>query len=169
MGIKRASNDDQEKGAALVEFALLAMLLFMLIFGSISAGFSFSRSNALQTAAREGARFAATLPGADTDVNTWLNSVITATQGAALGELADGVPGRTICAAFVTAGGTGTSRELDADGNTNVSTQCLSDGLTGDADVPRVQVSVERETQIQAVLFATDITVSGKAVARYER
>jgi hypothetical protein len=28
---------------------------------------------------------------------------------------------------------------------------------------------VERETQIQAVLFATDITVSGKAVARYER
>jgi Flp pilus assembly protein TadG len=155
-----------------VEFALLASLLFMLIFGSISAGISFSRSNALQTAAREGARFAATFPDADVDVVAWLDTVIDATQGAALGELDDGVPGRTICAAFVSAGGTGTGRELNAAGTrgpTTPTTECFTDGLTGDADVPRIQVVVERETEIQAVLFAIDITVSGNAVARYER
>jgi Flp pilus assembly protein TadG len=169
MGHLRANTRDPESGAAAVEFALLASLLFMLIFGSISAGISFSRSNALQTAAREGVRFAATLPGADTDVTTWLDTVITTTQAAALGELDNGIPGRTICVAFVTAGGTGTSRELDAAGNTSDSTQCFNDGLAGEADVPRAQVAVERETEIQAVLFAIDITVSGDAVARYER
>jgi Flp pilus assembly pilin Flp len=168
MGIKRASNDDQEKGAALVEFALLATLLFMLIFGTITTGISFSRSNALQTAAREGARFAATLPGADTDVNTWLNDVITTTQGAALGELNNGIPGRTICAAFV-GGGTETSLSLNPDGSFASGTECFDDGLTGPADAPRAQVVAERETEIQAVVFAIDITVSGEAVARYER
>ena len=164
----RAETRDPESGAAAVEFALLATLLFMLIFGSITAGISFSRSNALQTAAREGARFAATLPGAETDVNTWLNSVVTTTQGAALGELDDGVPGRTICAAFV-GGGADTSLTRNPDNSTTLGTECFDDGLSGDADVPRVQVVAARETQIQAVIFATDITVSGDAVARYER
>jgi Flp pilus assembly pilin Flp len=168
MGHLRADTRDPESGAAAVEFALLASLLFMLIFGSISAGISFSRSNALQTAAREGVRFAATLPGADTDVNTWLTSVITTTQGAALGELDDGIPGRTICAAFV-GGGADTSLTRNPIGPDTSGTECFTDGLTGDADVPRAQVVVERETEIQAVLFAIDITVSGDAVARYER
>lgn len=167
--MRRTSNDDQ-KGAAAVEFALLASLLFMLIFGGISAGISFSRSNALQTAAREGARFGVTLPGA-TDAGTvsdWLDSVIATTQAAALGELDDGVPGRTICAAIVTDDGVGTSRTLSPNGSTADGSQCFSDGLGTDGG-PRAQVTAERETEIQAVLFAIDITVSGDAVGRYER
>lgn len=161
---------DPESGAAAVEFALLATLLFMLIFGSISAGISFSRSNALQTAAREGARFGVTLPGA-TDAGTvsdWLDSVIATTQAAALGELDAGVPGRTICAALVTDDGVGTSKTFNPDGSTTAGSQCFSDGLGTDGG-PRAQVTAERETEIQAVLFAIDLTVSGDAVGRYER
>ncbi len=158
----------RERGAAAVEFALLASLLFMLIFGSISAGISFSRSNALQTAAREGARYGVTLPGATADPSSWLDSVIATTQAAALGELNDGVPGRTICAALVTDEMAGESRTLKPDGSTEDGSQCFSDGLDASAGA-RVQVTAERETQIQAVLFAIDITVSGDAVGRYER
>jgi Flp pilus assembly protein TadG len=163
----------RERGSAAVEFALLASLLFMLIFGSISAGISFSRSNALQTAAREGARYGVTLPGVTSDVSNWLDSVITTTHAAALGELNDGVPGRTICVAFVEADGTASSKTLNAAGDVSaisaqsVQTQpCIvGDGLSDQ----RVQVAVARETEIQAVLFAIDITVSGDAVGRYER
>ena len=161
-----ASDHPSESGAAAVEFALLASLLFMLIFGSISAGISFSRSNALQTAAREGARFAATLPGEGG--GAWFTDVIAATQGAALGELANGIPGRTICVAYIASGATGLTASLDAAGATSTaaSASCFADGLT---DGPRVQVAVSRDTDIQAVLFSTTIGVSGEAVARYER
>ena len=162
----RTSDDAQEQGAAAVEFALLASLLFMLIFGSISAGISFSRSNALQTAAREGARFAATLPGNGS--GTWFTDVINATKGAGLGELDDGVAGRTICVAFITSGATGEVVRLDAANTTTPTSNdsCFADGLT---DGPRVQVSAARETELQAVLFSTTFDVGGEAVARYER
>ncbi|HVR32876.1 MAG TPA: TadE family protein [Acidimicrobiia bacterium] len=162
-----ASSRSPESGAAAVEFALLASLLFMLIFGSISAGISFSRSNALQTAAREGARFAATLPGEGS--GAWFTDVIAATQGAALGELANGIPGRTICVAYIVSGSSGATASLNAAGTTSTTptgASCFTDGLT---DGPRVQVAVRRETEIQAVLFSTTIDVGGDAVARYER
>jgi Flp pilus assembly pilin Flp len=168
MGIKRASNGDQEKGAALVEFALLATLLFMLIFGSITAGISFSRSNALQTAAREGSRFAATFPGGSSSAGDgWFDTIIDTTVSAGLGDLNNGVPGRTICVAFIDASGI-KSRILDAsNGRTNGTAECIAGG-DGLSDT-RVQVTAARETQIQAVIYAIDITVSGDAVARYER
>lgn len=164
MGAQRTSSNAQERGAAAVEFALLASLLFMLIFGSISAGISFSRSNALQTAAREGARFAATLNGNGSPV--WFTEVVNATKGAGLGELDDGVPGRTICVAFLSASA-GEFVVLDEGGTQAppASGECFSDGLSEE----RVQVSVTRETELQAVLFSTTFDVGGEAVARYER
>jgi hypothetical protein len=166
--MQTTSSEGRERGAAAVEFALLASLLFMLIFGSISAGISFSRSNALQTAAREGARFAATFPGGSSAADDgWFDTIIDTTVAAGLGDLNDGVPGRTICVAFIDGSGT-KNRVLDsANGRTSGSTECISGG-DGLSDT-RVQVTASRESEIQAVVFAIDITVSGDAVARYER
>ena len=48
-----------ERGAAAVEFALIAPLLFMLIFGIINFGIAWSEKEVFVQAAREGARFAA--------------------------------------------------------------------------------------------------------------
>jgi len=48
-----------ERGAAAVEFALIAPLLFMLIFGIIEFGLAWSKKNVYVGAAREGARYAA--------------------------------------------------------------------------------------------------------------
>jgi Flp pilus assembly protein TadG len=49
----------RERGAALVEFAVLAPLLVFLIFGIIEFGWLFGQYNDIRHAAREGARFAA--------------------------------------------------------------------------------------------------------------
>ena len=48
-----------ENGAAAVEFALIAPLLFMLIFGIVNFGLAWSQKEVYIQAAREGARFAA--------------------------------------------------------------------------------------------------------------
>lgn len=56
---RRSSN---EGGAAAVEFALISIVLFAIIFGIITFGLFFSRYEVYQSAAREGARFAAVRP-----------------------------------------------------------------------------------------------------------
>ncbi|HET7481755.1 MAG TPA: TadE/TadG family type IV pilus assembly protein [Actinomycetota bacterium] len=48
-----------ETGAAAVEFALIASILFMMLFGIIEFGRIFSEMEVLNSAAREGARVAA--------------------------------------------------------------------------------------------------------------
>ncbi len=51
-----------ERGAVAVEFALVAPLLLILIFGIIDLGRAYSTLNQLAASAREGARLAAVLP-----------------------------------------------------------------------------------------------------------
>ena len=51
-----------EAGVAVVEFALVAPLLLILVFGIIDLGRAYSTLNQLAASAREGARFAAVLP-----------------------------------------------------------------------------------------------------------
>jgi Flp pilus assembly protein TadG len=52
-------------GQALPEFALVAIPLFMILFGIIQLGFLFGGQNGLTNAAREAARYASTLPTPD--------------------------------------------------------------------------------------------------------
>lgn len=57
----RRSFVHDEDGAALLEFALIALVLLMLVFGIIDFGRVLYTANNMQTAAREGARWAAVL------------------------------------------------------------------------------------------------------------
>jgi Flp pilus assembly protein TadG len=45
-----------ERGASAVEFAIIASLLLLILFGTITFGIAFNRIQGLQSAAREGAR-----------------------------------------------------------------------------------------------------------------
>lgn len=45
-----------ERGASAVEFAIIASLLFLILFGTIQFGITFNRYQSLQAAGREGAR-----------------------------------------------------------------------------------------------------------------
>jgi TadE-like protein len=55
---KRASSFTGERGAAAVEFALIATVLVMLLFGILEYGRLFGELEVLESAAREGARAA---------------------------------------------------------------------------------------------------------------
>ncbi len=55
-----------ERGVAIVEFALVVPLLIILLLGIVEASWAFSQKNALQSVAREGARLAATREDLDT-------------------------------------------------------------------------------------------------------
>ena len=58
-----------ETGASAVEFAIVAAILFMLVFGIIQFGIAYYRLQGLQAAAREGARVAS-IGGTQSDVAT---------------------------------------------------------------------------------------------------
>lgn len=58
-----------ERGASAVEFALLAPVLFMLVFGIIQLGIAYHRQQGLEAASREGAR-TASIGATQSDVTT---------------------------------------------------------------------------------------------------
>ena len=67
-----------ERGAELVEFALVFPMLLLVMLGIMDFGFLFQRYEVLTAAAREGARVAI-LPGySDADVTTRVNAYLTA-------------------------------------------------------------------------------------------
>ncbi|MCS7222967.1 MAG: pilus assembly protein [Armatimonadetes bacterium] len=70
----------RQRGQAILEFALVASLLLMLLIGIIAMGFVFSWHQVLNNAAREGARAAAT-GKTDAQVITDINNMITALPG----------------------------------------------------------------------------------------
>jgi Flp pilus assembly protein TadG len=67
----------RERGAVAVEFALVLPILIMLLIGTVTAGFEYSRAMGLTNAVREGARFGAT---ADKSSATWAADVIARTR-----------------------------------------------------------------------------------------
>jgi hypothetical protein len=74
----------QERGAELIEFALVFPLLLMVVLAMVDFGFMFQRMEVVTNAAREGARLAV-LPGYDqTDVEERVESYLEAGGVAAL-------------------------------------------------------------------------------------
>jgi Flp pilus assembly protein TadG len=63
-------SDEDDRGAAMVEFAIVLPLLVMLTFGIIEFGRAFNTTISLRAAAREGARAAALANGADVEAVT---------------------------------------------------------------------------------------------------
>ena len=67
--IRRTSlGTDRERGAALLEFAVVLPIMLSLLLGIVTSGTALNRSNSINNAARESARFGATLPA---DNLTW--------------------------------------------------------------------------------------------------
>lgn len=70
-----------ERGAAAVEFAIVAALLFMLIFGIINFGLLWSQKNVYVGAAREGARYAAVKCGSSCGPTSVRDRTVAAAAG----------------------------------------------------------------------------------------
>jgi Flp pilus assembly protein TadG len=76
--------DPRDRGQALVEFALIAPLLFILLFGIIQFGMTFGGQVGLSNAAREVARYASTVAP---------NTAVGTIQTQAIGVLQKSIPG----------------------------------------------------------------------------
>ncbi len=161
-----------EGGAQLIEFAVILPIMLSLLFGIVTGGVAFSHNLSLDNAARETSRFGATLP-VDGDLPNWLNQVADVAIGSATGALDVGLAGREICVAYVYPAGTHPhDRTLrlneDAVGvRTTTAQPCVADGRP--ASERRVQVVVQRDSELIVFYFTKALTLSSQSVARYER
>jgi len=74
---RRKSN---ERGAAIIEFALVLPILVVLVFGIIQFGLYFNRAQAFNAAAREGARIGAIPTTSQSDIQTSVLSALGAVK-----------------------------------------------------------------------------------------
>lgn len=65
----RNTNADPERGASLVEFAVLAPLLVILVLGIVEFGWLFGQNNAVKHAAGEASRYASVDGGPDSPIS----------------------------------------------------------------------------------------------------
>lgn len=160
------NGSSRDRGAALVEMALVLPLLLMLLLGIVSAGLAYNHQLALTHAAREAGRFGATLPV--DNMNTWLATVEARAIADATGSLNAGTPGRYTCVAYVHPNGSSPGPQTARIENGTVTTgaTCFNDGRPGDER--RVQVVVRRFSDLNALLFQTTLTLDAQAVNRFE-
>jgi len=79
----RGSRDPGDQGVAIIEFAIVAPVLILLLFGIIEAGWAFSQQLEVRHGAREGARMAAVNEGTlDDIVNATCAQMDLSTSGA---------------------------------------------------------------------------------------
>ena len=157
-GVSRTA--EKERGAALVEFALILPLLVMIVFGSLTAGLAYQEKQDLLQIAREGARYGATLPSGTTGWATTIQSLVQnrSSEGIATGD---------ICVALVT-GSDGTLAGVAGHYVNTFNTNNTCFPQTSSDTGERVQVAVRGDSEIQAIVYTWSVSLSGKATAKFE-
>ena len=156
------------RGAAIVEFALILPLLSMMALGMLTGGIALDKKQYINNAAREDARCGATVdehecddPLLDCDGMNWANLV----RSVAVQRSNGAVVTADVCVALVSGPGWAPVA-FSATHTTNSGSYCYIDN-SSDTEL-RVQVSVTRSGQLQAVLFTMTLNLSSKATARFE-
>ena len=167
------AGEDRDRGAVLVEFALIMPLLVMFLFAILSAGLAWNQNLALGHGARLAGRYGATLPTRDyASLDDWLDAVAARVVSSSEGNLDSTVPGRILCVAYVhpsgLAGGKDHNRRrTDTAGVvTRADSTCFTDGQA-DTET-RIQVMSELQGSFQVGLFSRAITIHQQIVYRYE-
>jgi Flp pilus assembly protein TadG len=141
-------------GASAVEFALVLPLLVVLIFGIFFGAIVYNRQLSITQAAREAARFGATLPFNGTAPDAaWLAAVETRAVNASNGALS--APGATICVRFVADDGATTGPDCGVD-------------ASAAANRARVEVAVQRPSVLEFILYSIPVTLRAESVGRFE-
>jgi hypothetical protein len=141
----------RDRGAAVVEFALVVPVLLMLLVGMFTGGIAYDRNQSIVHGAREAARFGATLPSS----GSWVAQVEAAAVANADGNLDPGTAGRILCVALVDGG----SVVHSSTGGT-----CFADGLTG----KRVQVVTGTSSDLDAIVWSRTLQLRHQASVAYE-
>lgn len=163
----RRARTQEDRGAALVEFALILPVFLLLLLGMLTGGIAFDRKLNVTSAARETARYAATLPLSAHGgvVDDWLTAVAAVARDTADGALAPGVSGQRVCVAYI-GGGVSRFREETAGLASFGNGTCFTDNRP--AGELRVQVVAERTSTLEAMIWSRELLLAAEAVARYE-
>jgi Flp pilus assembly protein TadG len=159
-----------EQGTALVEFALILPLVLMLAFGVITAGLTYNHKIDLTHAAREGARYGATLAQLQCSgspnpcgTQTWAQVVQSVVVQRAAGDLT----ASQVCVALVSGnpaaslGSTFSANSPNADGT------CYNDGNVDPGK--RVQVGITKTGDaVNGILFRIPVTLTSQATEKFE-
>jgi len=155
---RRSRRAHGDGGAALVEFAIIAPLLFALILGLFSGGIALGHKNSMTSAVREGARFGATL---DHDAD-WADKVIARVVALAPTDL----DANQVCVKLVNAPNTDVEASACADPE-------LADAEPGVESVPNddcaVLVWAQRKDKLEVVFFSRPLTLNAASISDYER
>ena len=154
-GARRARGDG---GVALVEFALIAPLLFALLLGLFTGGIALSHKNSMTNAVREGARFGATLSESD----TWADSTRSRVIELASGDLSTS----QVCVRLIKA--PSTVRRTSTGCSASMLTLAPSvTGITAGDCV--VLVWARRVDEMEAIVYSQSLTLDANSVSLYER
>ena len=149
----------EQRGAAAVEFALVAPLLLMLLVGIITFGLAYNEKLALSNAIREGARFGATTPSE----SGWADSVVGRTKGVLFSSTDPAYV--TVCAKLVQDDGTVVAASpcgLPAGEEPAMPAEIPSGGCV-------VMVWGSQDADLSIAVAAWDVELTGRSVAIYER
>lgn len=177
-----------QRGATLVEFAFIFPVFMTIVLGMFSGGVAYNRKIGMTNAAAEASRYGATLaptsftspfpPPSTHGLDVWLVQVADAVEQNATGDLSLGVPGRSICVAYVHPDGTALDdtnhrfvrTTTEAGVNSEVvgspGVRCFDDGRP--TTERRVQIEVARDSPIQALFFSYGVTLRSRSVTRFE-
>jgi Flp pilus assembly protein TadG len=158
----------RERGAALAEFAIVLPFLAMFVMGIFTGGMAFNNKQQITSAARDAARFGATLAedqcttSADCGGRTWAQVVQNVAVQRSVGTLVSS----GVCVALVSGPGSAPA-PMDASHTTNADgTACYADDSADEG--LRVQVSVTRSDVLDTVLYRRTLQLDARAIAQFE-
>lgn len=173
-GTPRTRGSDAERGAAVVEMAVVTSLLMIILLGITTFGLTHHQNISIEGAAREASRFGATYPVADAgSIEEWLRDVARVAESAATGTMNPSEPSRVLCVAQGSGNDPSDFSRIRVTGSqaTDTATKqadwCFENTAPGEDTV--VQVQLQREGWIEAIVFSMKPTLTGQATSRFER
>ena len=158
---RRARRSD-DRGAALVEMAIAVPVFVSIMLGTITSGLALNDELQVTHAAREGARYGATVPDAEVfSSGTWATNV----RVVVVDRFGSGLAPGDVCVALVEGASPvplSATHTTKSDGSA-----CYDDSSAGVVSA-RVQVTVEKASFIDTALYRHDMVLSSEAVAQHE-
>jgi Flp pilus assembly protein TadG len=156
---------DSERGAALVEFALILPLICSLLLGLVTGGIAYNKKIAITDSVRGATRYGTTLSNSD----TWATSVRDRLVQLSATELT----GSDVCVQLVRAGSPDTvvrswyASAANTSCPSNFGSAPTTPAITAGYCV--VKVWGMKQATLQAVFFSSDLALKAGSVGAYER
>jgi len=155
----RSRRSRDERGVAMVEMALVLPLAMAVLLGIFTGGNAYFRKISLVDAARDGARYGASLKVPVGGINAWRAAV-----AGRVAELSGGeVAAIDVCVDLVVP----TPVPNTACGVTDPTDAYKDPSVLTPASI--VKVAVSKASKLEFIFFTTTPTLSAKIAARYER